>query len=87
MPQRCAVCNQKTMPEPGFYYGAMFLSYIMSGFLYLGIMAVCMIGLKWSLNGSFALLLAVAALSYFKLARISRSIWIHTIVKFEKGIN
>src|ERR1700746_2274636 len=29
MPETCSCCGQKTEPEPGFYYGAMFCSYIL----------------------------------------------------------
>lgn len=29
MPEACPCCGQKTEPEPGFYYGAMFSSYIL----------------------------------------------------------
>jgi uncharacterized protein (DUF983 family) len=29
MPKECACCGQLTEPEPGFYYGAMFSSYIL----------------------------------------------------------
>ena len=30
MPLACPVCGQPTEPEPGFYYGAMFVSYAFS---------------------------------------------------------
>ena len=30
MPEVCPVCGQPTEPEPGFYYGAMFVSYAFS---------------------------------------------------------
>ncbi|MBF9239741.1 DUF983 domain-containing protein [Hymenobacter sp. BT683] len=30
MPAVCPVCGQPTEPEPGFYYGAMFVSYAFS---------------------------------------------------------
>ncbi len=30
MPEVCAVCGQATEPEPGFYFGAMFVSYAFS---------------------------------------------------------
>lgn len=30
MPETCPVCGQPTEPEPGFYYGAMFVSYAFS---------------------------------------------------------
>ena len=84
MVDHCEVCGQKTMPEPGFYYGAMFLSYIATGFLYLFIIGFCLIVLKWTVNQSFLLLLAFVALTYFKTARLSRSLWIHVIVKYDK---
>jgi uncharacterized protein (DUF983 family) len=83
MPEKCPVCNQKYEPEPGFYYGAMFLSYIFSGFLFLGIMAVCLIVFKLSLNASMAILIAIAALTYLFFLRMSRSIWINLLVKYD----
>ncbi|MDU0371812.1 DUF983 domain-containing protein [Hymenobacter sp. ZK17L-C2] len=30
MPERCPVCSQAYEPEPGFYWGAMFISYAFS---------------------------------------------------------
>ena len=30
MPPRCPVCNQSYFPEVGFYYGAMYISYMVS---------------------------------------------------------
>lgn len=81
MPDTCSVCGQKTMPEPGFYYGAMFLSYIITAFLYLGILAVLIIVFKLSVTIAFLILLAFVALTYFKTARLSRSLWIHLMVK------
>jgi uncharacterized protein (DUF983 family) len=83
MPEKCPVCHQKFEPEPGFYYGAMFLSYILSGFLFLGIMSICLIFFKWSLNVSMAVLLVIAALTYFFFLRMSRSIWINLLVKYD----
>jgi uncharacterized protein (DUF983 family) len=83
MPDNCAVCGQKTMPEPGFYYGAMFLSYIVTGFLYLGIVAVCILVFDLSVNIAFLVLIAFVALTYFKTARIARSLWLHLMVKYE----
>lgn len=83
MPEKCPVCHQKYEPEPGFYYGAMFLSYIFSGFLFLGIIAVCLIVFKLSLNASMAVLLVIAALTYFFFLRMSRSLWINLLVKYD----
>lgn len=82
MHEHCAVCGQKTEPEPGFYYGAMFLSYIATGFLYLFIVGFCIMVLHLSVNMSFLILLAFVALTYLKTARLARSLWIHIVVPF-----
>ena len=84
MPATCAVCGQKTMPEPGFYYGSMFLSYIVTGFIYLIIIGFCMLVLHMSVEKAFVVLLIFVALTYFKTARLARSLWIHAMVKFDE---
>ena len=83
MPEHCPVCHQKFEPEPGFYYGSMFLSYIFSAFFFLGIIGVCLIVFKLSLNASMGILLLVAALTYMFFLRMSRSIWINLLVKYD----
>ncbi len=83
MPEKCPVCNQKFEPEPGFYYGAMFLSYIFSAFFFLGIIGVCLIFFKLSLNMSMLVVLLVAFSTYFFFLRMSRSIWINILVKYD----
>jgi uncharacterized protein (DUF983 family) len=83
MPEQCPICKQKYEPEPGFYYGAMFLSYIFSGFFFLGIMGILLIVLKMSINPAMGVLLIVAAITYFFFLRMSRSIWINLLVKYD----
>ena len=83
MPEKCPICNQKFEPEPGFYYGAMFLSYIFSAFFFLGIIGVCLIVFKLSLNMSMLVVLLVAFSTYFFFLRMSRSIWINILVKYD----
>lgn len=84
MPYQCEVCGQKTMPSPGFYYGSMFISYIITGFPYLGLMFSLIYFFSFSVYQAFGVLILFAALTYFKAARISRSIWIHTMVSYDK---
>ncbi len=86
MHESCVLCGQKFEPEPGFYYGAMFISYIMSGFLFVGIALTLVFGFGWSFNSAMGLVVAIAILTFFKLMRISRSLWIHFIVKFDPNI-
>jgi len=83
MPTNCPVCNQKFEPEPGFYYGAMFLSYIVSAFFFLGIMGACLLIFKLSLNAAMGVVLAVAALTYLFWLRFSRSLWINIMVQYD----
>lgn len=84
MPERCEVCKQNFMPEPGFYYGAMFLSYIASGFLFLIPALILVFGFGWSVNSTMVFVLIFAAVIYFRLLRTARSLWIHIAVKYDK---
>ena len=83
MPEKCEVCSLPMLPEPGYYYGAMFLSYIVTGWLYLGVIAFCMFVLKFSVEKSFLVLIILVALTYFKTARLSRALWLNIMVKYE----
>lgn len=83
MHERCSECGLKIEPEPGYFFGAMFISYIWTGFLFLGIVGFCMMVLDWSVNKSFILLIFIAAVMYFWIARISRSIYIHLDMRYD----
>ena len=82
MHDRCANCDQTFMPEPGFYYGAMFISYIGTGFLCLAIVGILILGFGMSINSAFLVLIAIMALLFITVFRISRSIWINLMVKY-----
>lgn len=83
MPENCPKCGQPFIPEPGFYYGAMFLSYIVSGFFFLGIVGLCIIGFGMSVNASMLVVVVMAVLVYFPLLRCSRSLWLNLMVKYD----
>lgn len=83
MNPRCSHCNLNFEPEPGYYWGAMFLSYIISAFPLMGIVLFCMFYLEYSVIASLAIGLLAAGLTYFKLMRFSRSLWIHLMVAFD----
>lgn len=83
MHERCNCCDLKFESEPGYFFGAMFISYIWTGWLFLAIIGFCMMVLGWGVNASFALLIFIAAILYFWIARISRSIYIHIDVKYD----
>lgn len=85
MHERCPHCNQNLFPEPGFYYGAMFLSYILSGFFCLGLVAFIHWVLGVALIPSFLILLAVVSFLFVWFFRIARVMWIHIVVGHQPG--
>ena len=85
MNKKCSVCKQDLEPEPGFYYGAMFISYGLSIFLLLIPSLTLVFGFGWSANNAMFFILLILAISYFKLLRLSRSLWIHINVKYDKS--
>lgn len=82
MPDECPVCKQSFMPEPGFYYGAMFISYIFMGWFSIGLIALLHWVLDWSTAASFAVLIAFYAISLVWIFRTARAIWININVKY-----
>ena len=85
MNKKCTACGQKFEPEPGFYYGAMFISYIFMGFFSLGLTGLLVFYFHFSIEAAFGVLFAALALIFFWNLRLSRSIWIHIIVKYNPG--
>ena len=77
MREACPHCRQDFWPEPGFYYGAMFISYIFMGWFCLGFVALFHWVLDWSTEASFALLIAFCAVFFVYIFRLARSIWLN----------
>lgn len=83
MDTHCGHCGQTYHPEPGFYYGAMFLSYMLSGFFSIGVAALLHWVIGFSLLASFSILIAILAFLFVWFFRISRSLWLHINVRYE----
>lgn len=79
----CAHCGQDFMPEPGFYYGAMFISYIFMGWFSIGFVMILHWVFDWSLTASFVALIAFVAIFFVYIFRLARSIWLHINVKYD----
>ncbi|MBB4078038.1 uncharacterized protein (DUF983 family) [Lewinella aquimaris] len=84
--KHCPSCGQTYFPEPGFYYGSMFISYIGSGFACLGIVMFLRWVLGWSMVASFGTLLAIVAVVFVWWFRFARSVWIHMIFKYKPEV-
>jgi len=83
MPPGCSKCGLNYYPEPGFYYGAMFISYIITAFYCLTFAAICLFVFDLSVNASFVWLFASLVIFYVWFYRTSRSVWIHVNVKYD----
>ena len=86
MYSRCPVCNLNYVPEPGYYYGAMFISYILTGWLFIIIGLVLVFGLNWTFLWAIGAVLVLTILIHNQIFRLSRSIWLHFFVKFDPTI-
>ncbi len=82
MPEHCPVCGQAFYPEPGFYFGAMYVSYMMS--VCLSVVNILLIWWIFGLNiynmliGNAVLLILLLPVLY----RYARTFWIHIAVRF-----
>lgn len=83
MPKRCSVCNMNFHPEPGFYFGAAYISYgLTTGLIILVVAIGLILGLR-DIKIFIVLVLTSAIISTPLLFRWSRSIWIHIFAKLK----
>ncbi len=83
MPDNCSVCDQKYNIEPGFWIGAMWISYpfvvaIEMPFLFLALFADG--NYVWMY---FGLMIVAFLISWPFLVRIGRSAWIHLAIRYD----
>lgn len=83
----CEVCSQNFAPEPGYYYGAMFISYIVTGFFCLGFVMITHWLLEWSMVLSFTALLILCAIFFVYVFRLARSIYINIDQHYDPTLN
>jgi len=87
MHKNCENCGKDFEPEPGYYFGAMFLSYAISTFLLLPMALFFVFYYKWSIEGAMALVFFIGLILFFKILRVSRSLWIHIMVKYDPSFS
>jgi uncharacterized protein (DUF983 family) len=83
MLERCPKCDLNYFPEPGYYYGAMFISYIWTGFFCLLFMGILFFGMGLDQNLSWTLLIIFMAVNFVYIFRVSRLMWININVGFD----
>lgn len=83
MLQRCAKCDLNYFPEPGYYYGAMFISYIWTAWFCLLFVAFFHWYMGWSQTVAFSLLGIFVFINFVYIFRISRLMWFNINVKYD----
>lgn len=83
MKDNCSHCQQTYLPEPGFYYGSMFISYIMTSFFCIVFVSIAMFGFGMGVNQAFGWLIFVLIILFVYIFRISRSLWLCFNVKYD----
>lgn len=84
MPHQCGHCGQKFLLEPGFYYGAMYVSYALTVALSVAVFVAMVV--LWEFHTLWFLgLNALVILALFPIIfRTSRAVWINLFVKYRK---
>jgi len=84
MYKRCENCNLDFEPEPGFYFGAFMISYIITAFMLLIPALTLVFYFKWTANQAMAFTIFFAAITYLKVLRGSRSLYLHLMMRYDK---
>ncbi len=84
MPDRCPNCGQDFIIEPGFYLGALWVSYPIVIALELIFIAISLFVFKQTLTVSFIVASFMLLLLSPVLIRVSRSLFIHMNVGFKR---
>ncbi len=83
MNSRCDRCNLNYYPEPGFYQGAMYVSYIWTGWFCVLFVLFFHWELGFSIDASFLMLLPLLALNFVYIFRISRLMWANLNIHYD----
>lgn len=85
MKKNCQSCGQSFEPEPGFYFGAMFVSYGVNTALFIGVWVLLSIFVEnYSLTTLLSLLGLTVILFLPLTYRLSRAVWLAIFVRFQE---
>jgi uncharacterized protein (DUF983 family) len=85
MNKECPVCKQPFELEPGFYWGAMYVGYGLSGGYMLSTVGAMLILLNWSVEAAFAVSIMGGIIIFPFIARLARVIWLNIYVGYDKN--
>jgi uncharacterized protein (DUF983 family) len=82
-PDKCAVCNQSFVLEQGFYYGSMYISYIIAVALMLPLFIIFYAALDLSFKKTLAIVIIIQLVLSPAIYKFSRSLWINLFVSYD----
>ena len=80
----CPVCHGTYMPENGFYYGAMYVSYALDIGLGIALFILSNVLFDWGTTAFLILYVTVVLLLWPVIFRKARLIWINLFVRYDK---
>lgn len=82
MPDYCLSCGQKYLLEPGFYYGAMYVSYALTVALSVSVFVAMIVLWEFDVLWYLGLNAAAIILMFPIIFRTSRAVWFNIFVGF-----
>ena len=82
----CNYCGQSFEPEPGYYFGAMFISYALNASLFIAIwVMMTFISEEISLFWIITVIILLSILLLPIIFRLSRAMWINIFVSYQNS--
>jgi uncharacterized protein (DUF983 family) len=85
MKDDCQICGQNYMIEPGFYWGAMYIAYMISSGILLITFFVLFFAFEVDIIVTFGIAIGLMLVLYGLIFRLARSIWINLYVHYRKS--
>ena len=80
----CPNCKQAYWPEPGFYYGAMFVSYALSIALSVSVFVAMIVLWEFEVIRYLVINAAMLILALPWMFRTSRAVWLNVFVHYQE---
>ena len=84
MYDECPICQQDFKIEPGFYFGAAYISYGINVALFISTFFIVYLGFGKGMNVFIPVILGILLVFLPIIFRLSRSIWLHIFVKKDR---
>lgn len=83
MPEHCPKCGQNLVIEPGFYFGAMYVSYGLTIAINVAVFVALLVFDSYNVTNFLILDFIVLLITLPYVFKVSRSIWIAMMIKYD----